>query len=199
MGNKQLWRMLKALINKCSLSVACSLRVSTNSSASDITSFMRMMTGLSCPRIWPRLGRNGQLHHEFSFRRIIWHAFLDCSAKLLFKLHCHMDVRHGVSFSPWLIRVLEGFHHWVACRISSLQPYHHHGDWVCPPIEDALEQARFFPIMEYISSRVNTLVDCVASRPILKLCTTPQRLCTSQLQWWWDRPGQRLKPYSDGA
>ena len=50
-----------------------------------------------------------------------------------------------------MLKVLEGFHHWAACRITGIT------DWCTedrecdyPPVDDALEAVGLWPIKEYI-------------------------------------------------
>ena len=63
-----------------------------------------------------------------------------------------------------MLHVLEGFHHWVARRISGLMPHYlpRADKWVYPPIEDALSAASLFSIQHYISVQQNTLAESVA-------------------------------------
>ena len=90
-----------------------------------------------------------------------------------------------------VLKALEGFHHRVARRLSGLQPRYlpREDRWDYPPIEEALERAGLFPIEHYISVRQNTLVQNVATRPILDLCRESERLSGSARRTlWWSQP-----------
>jgi hypothetical protein len=87
-----------------------------------------------------------------------------------------------------VLRVLEGFHHRVARRLSGKRPYYlsRGNQWVYPPIGEALEAAGLYPIEHYISVRQNTLADNVATRPILELCRETERQSGSaRHRLWW--------------
>ena len=88
--------------------------------------------------------------------------------------------------SPQVLRVLGGFHHRVARRLSGLMPSLRQGEWYYPPLEDALSRSGLLPIEDYIMARQNRLVEKVATRPILDLCRNSERLSGSrnQLRWW---------------
>ena len=91
------------------------------------------------------------------------------------------------TITPQLMSVLEGFHHRVARRISRMTPTRQpNGDWVYPPIEDALEAAGLYPVQTYVGRRQATLVDSIATRPIYTLCTNSTRRpgSASRLRWW---------------
>ena len=85
-------------------------------------------------------------------------------------------------------KVLEGFHHRVARRLSGKLPYRCNGEWVYPPIEEALEEPGLYSIEHYINVRRRTLVQNVATRPIVELCKDLERLSgSSNRQYWWDQ------------
>jgi hypothetical protein len=48
-----------------------------------------------------------------------------------------------------MLKPIQGFHHRVARRISKKQPYKSHGQWVYPPSEQALEEAKLHPAEHY--------------------------------------------------
>jgi hypothetical protein len=91
-----------------------------------------------------------------------------------------------------VLKVLEGFHHRVARRLTGKRPYYLPGEdqWVYPPIETALEEASLYRIEHYIGGRQNTLADNVATRPILELCRETGRLSgSSRFPLWWTQQG----------
>jgi hypothetical protein len=92
--------------------------------------------------------------------------------------------------TPSVLRVLESFHNRVARRISGLLPRLDPRDetWYYPPIADALEIAGLFPISHYIQVRQNTLIETVATRPILELCKESVRRSGSpKRRTWWEQ------------
>ena len=88
-----------------------------------------------------------------------------------------------------VIKVLEGFHHRIARRISGETAFRV-GDnqWECPPIEEALEEAGLWTMRECIRRRHASVEDCVATRPIHELCLAasppPGGDGSQPLRWW---------------
>ena len=79
-------------------------------------------------------------------------------------------------------RVLGGFHHRVACRLTGRQPWKgRDGGWVYPPTEDAMAEAGLQELETYVSRHQNTVAQYIATRPIMILCLTAKR-----------RPGERV-------
>jgi len=85
-----------------------------------------------------------------------------------------------------MLKVLRGFHHRVARRITNKQPYLQNGDWIYPPLDEALDAANLEPIDEYIRRRQNHIAQYLATRPVLQLCTAAPipRGSVSRLRWW---------------
>ena len=86
-------------------------------------------------------------------------------------------------------KVLEGFHHRIARRISGLVAQRI-GDnqWEYPPIADALEAAGLWTMKEYIRRRQATVEQYIATRPIYQLCTTAEtQPGTSRFMRWWQQ------------
>jgi hypothetical protein len=95
-----------------------------------------------------------------------------------------------------VLKVLEGFHHRVARRLSGKRPYYLPGEdrWVYPPIAEALAGASLYPIARYVSVRQNTLAEQVATRPILALCKETERMSgSSRLTLWWNQDAVERK------
>ena len=88
-----------------------------------------------------------------------------------------------------ILKVLEGFHHWIARRISGKTAIRV-GDnqWECPPIEEALEEAGLWTMKECVGRRHASIADFIATRPAHELClqaTPPPRDGSGQpLRWW---------------
>ena len=89
--------------------------------------------------------------------------------------------------TPAMLRALESFHHRVARRISGMMAYLRDGEWVYPPLEDALERAGMLPVASYLAARQNTVAQWVVNRDIFAMCTTFERLpgaARNRLRWW---------------
>ena len=88
--------------------------------------------------------------------------------------------------TPALLAPLRGFHHRVARQITGKLPALQNGQWVIPPIDEALDEAGLYPIEWYIRVQQSTLVDKVANRPLLTLCDGAERRSGySQRSYWW--------------
>ena len=84
---------------------------------------------------------------------------------------------------------LRGFHHRVARRITGMLPALQDGEWVTPPAGEALRAAGMHSIDEYITVRQRTIVEKVATRPIMQLCNSTERLSgSSGKTFWWQQP-----------
>ena len=80
-------------------------------------------------------------------------------------------------------RVLGGFHHRVACRITGWQPLKGwYGGQVYTPLEDAMAEAGFQEMETYVSLHQNTVAKYIATRPIQDLILGAKR-----------RPGPRVE------
>jgi len=94
--------------------------------------------------------------------------------------------------TPQVLKVLEGFHHRVARRLSGKRPRFlpREDRWDYPPIEEALETAGLYSMRHYIDVRQNTLAENVATRPIMELCTEAERQSgSSRRLFWWKQEG----------
>ena len=83
-------------------------------------------------------------------------------------------------------KVLEGFHHRIARRISGKVAQRVGEEWHYPPIEEALEEAGLWPMREYIRRRQATIADFIATRPIFELCNNAEVLggASRVMRWW---------------
>ena len=90
-------------------------------------------------------------------------------------------------FTQSMYKALAGFHHRVARRLAGRMPRLEQGQWVYPPIQEALEAAGLFPMEEYITRRRNRMVDYVATRPILDICEGAMRKSGTPTgtRFWW--------------
>ena len=88
-----------------------------------------------------------------------------------------------------MLRYLEYFHHRVARHLTGERPRFPADEnrWTKAPIDEVLNDAGLFPIAEYISRRRNTIVEYVATRPILDLCSETDRRSGSSYRrkYWW--------------
>ena len=70
-----------------------------------------------------------------------------------------------------VLKVLEGFHHQAARRITGMMVTYGVGkEWEYPLVVTALEDAILNPIREYISRQQETIAENVACRPIYEIC-----------------------------
>jgi len=98
--------------------------------------------------------------------------------------------------TPSVLKALAGFHNRMARRLSGKRPYFLRREerWIYPPLAEAMEAATLYPIEHYISARQATMVDNVATRPILDLCRESKRLSGSTRRTlWWTQAGLEEK------
>ena len=88
-----------------------------------------------------------------------------------------------------MLTALQGFHNRLTCRITSKVPQRlPSGEWVYPPIAEALDEAGLFPISHYVEERRNRLAEKVATRPIREVIANMERMSGSpNRQYWWDQ------------
>ena len=93
--------------------------------------------------------------------------------------------------TPRIGRVLGGFHHRVARRLTGRQPRQvREIVWVYPPLEDAMTEAGFQDVDTYVSRRHNTVAQFIATRPIMDLClAADQRPGPRVSKRWWEQDG----------
>ena len=84
--------------------------------------------------------------------------------------------------TPSMERALSSLQYRVAQRLTGRQPRRRgYGSWEYPPLEDAMVEAGFEGFGKYIMRRQNTVVQYIATQPILDLCERSDR-----------RPGARV-------
>ena len=73
--------------------------------------------------------------------------------------------------TPRIKRVLGGFHHRVACRLTGRIPRRgRDGWWVYPPLGNTMAEAGFKEVETYVSFQQNTFSHYIATRSIMDLC-----------------------------
>lgn len=86
-----------------------------------------------------------------------------------------------------MLKVLDSFHHRIARRITGKMARRSpDGEWVYPPLQEALQEAGLYSMQEYIRRRQRTVEQYIAVRPIHTLCreTTPRTGSSKFLRWW---------------
>ena len=88
-----------------------------------------------------------------------------------------------------MLKVLEGFHHREARRITGMMATRGAGrEWEYLPLVEALEAAGIHPIMKYIRRQKATIAEKLACRLIYELCVEAEwRPGTSGMMRWWDQ------------
>ena len=152
------------------------------------------MTDEDWPAIHQNLSRARQKWGRFSWllRREGANA---CISGLFYKAVVQSVLSYGCEtwvVTPRVLSILESFHNRVARRLAHHTPYLSNGEWVYPPIAEALAIAGLYPIEHYVRNRQRTLEDTIATRPILGLCREATRLSGSPHNrlWWWGTLGE---------
>ena len=93
--------------------------------------------------------------------------------------------------TPRIERALDSFMHGAARRIMGIQPERGwDGKWYYPSLAGAMKEAGFTEIRKSITNRQNTVVQYIATRPLLDLCEhTTQRGGARVSRRWWDQKG----------
>ena len=88
-----------------------------------------------------------------------------------------------------ILKVLDGFHHRAAQRITGMASKRGAGgEWEYLLVVEAMEAAGIHPIRVYIRRRQATIVERVTCHPIYDLFTETERMPgTSRLVQWWDQ------------
>ena len=69
-----------------------------------------------------------------------------------------------------MLKVLEGFHHWVARRFVGKTAFHIvNGEWECPPVQDTLDKSRLYTIKCYIQRWQETIEAHISYQPIYEI------------------------------
>ena len=88
-----------------------------------------------------------------------------------------------------MLEALRGFHNTVARQIADRRARRDlDGNWVWPPIEEALEIAGLYPIEEYVRRRQATILARIVDRPICARCKevslATERNDSRRFRWW---------------
>ena len=68
------------------------------------------------------------------------------------------------------------------------------GSWVYPHMEDAMTEAGLQEVEIFISCHQNTMVQYIATRPIIDLCLAEKwKLGPRVSMWWWEQEGLDLE------
>ena len=95
-----------------------------------------------------------------------------------------------------MLKVMEGFYHWVAIRISdNIDRRTMDGECEWPPVEDALEISGLWPIKEYIQRRQSTITEHIVCRPIYELCMGAEKTTGygQSMRWWYQGVVQEVE------
>ena len=97
--------------------------------------------------------------------------------------------------TPHIGKVLGGFHHRVASKLTGRQLRRgQDSGWVYTPLEYMMAGAGLQEMEIYISRRHNTVAKFLATRTIMDLCLAAQRRPGSRLsKRWWDQDGLDLE------
>ena len=88
--------------------------------------------------------------------------------------------------TPYIGRVLGGFHHRVACRLTGRQPWRGQGGgWVYLLLEDAIAEAGLMEVDTYVSRLQNTVAQFIANRTIMDLCLEAELMTGSRVDKRW--------------
>ena len=90
--------------------------------------------------------------------------------------------------TPQIGRVLGGFHHRMALRITGKQPRQvRDGVWLYPLLEDAMAEAGLQEVETYVYRLQNTVRQFIATRPNMDLClAVEKRLVPRVYNCWWE-------------
>ena len=89
--------------------------------------------------------------------------------------------------TPKMERALSGFLHREARRLTGRQARRaKDGDWYYPSLEGAMREAGLTDIRKSIANRQNTVVQYIATRPLLDLCegSRAREGAKVPMRWW---------------
>ena len=90
-------------------------------------------------------------------------------------------------------QTLWGFHIRVARRLTGKSARLQNGEWVLPPVQEALDAAGLLPLDVHIDGRLAAMLAKVNSRPICQICLATPRLPSTphtKKVWWTQFDGQ---------
>ena len=78
--------------------------------------------------------------------------------------------------TPYIKRLLGGFHHRVDLSIMGRQPRRgRYGGWLYPPLAEAMAEAGLQEVETHVSRRQNTVAQFIATGTIMDLCLAAER------------------------
>ena len=100
-----------------------------------------------------------------------------------------------------MVKVLEGFHHRVARRITGRMARRlPSGEWHYPSFKKALRKAGLWSMREYIRRRQARVAEYIATRPIYDLCMdAPVLPGSNRVQRWWQQNFEPVEEETDGS
>ena len=103
--------------------------------------------------------------------------------------------------TPRMKRLLGGFRHRVARRLTGRQPWKgRDGGWFYPPMEDTMVEAGLQYLYTYVSRHQKTVAQYIATRTIMDLCLEVKRRPGTRLAMrWWEQEGLDLEGMRNAA
>ena len=97
--------------------------------------------------------------------------------------------------TPRMEQALDNFQHSVARRLTGRQMRRRgDGRWAYPPLEEAMVETCLEGILNYVTRKQNTIVQYIATRPILDLCERSTWWPGARVaQRWWEQAGIDLE------
>ena len=93
-----------------------------------------------------------------------------------------------------MLETLRAFHNTVIHQLADRRARRdHNGDWVWPPLEEAMEIAGLYPIEYHIQRRQATILACIVDRPNYVRCkevSLASARANSRFHRWWTQPLQ---------
>ena len=87
-----------------------------------------------------------------------------------------------------MLKILEGFHHRAAQRITRMTAkLGAGGEWYYPSVVEAMEAVGIHPIGVYIMIQQSIIAERVDCRPIYELCMDAEKMpgMSWSVQWWY--------------
>ena len=93
--------------------------------------------------------------------------------------------------TPRIRRVLGGFHHRVANRLTGRQNWRERDNiWIYLPLKEAMAEALLQELETYVSCHQNIVTQFIVTRPVMDLCLAAEcRMITPLSNRWWEQDG----------
>ena len=97
--------------------------------------------------------------------------------------------------TSWMEQDLDSFQYRVARRVTGRQQRRRGGGiWDYLPLAQAIGEAGFKGVSNYVTGRQNTVEQYIATQPILDLCERATRRPGARVSWrWWGKAGIDLE------